>query len=62
MVKCRPNVNFKEILSVQKEKIMDFVYCEEYVKEYIKQNIIMAVLRKANSHSVVIYRLTKENQ
>ena len=29
-------------------------------KEYIKQNIIMAVLRKANSHSVAIYRLIKK--
>ena len=28
--------------------------------EYIKQNIIMAVLRKANSHSVVICRLIKK--
>ena len=27
--------------------------------EYIKQNIFMAVLRKANSHSVVICRLIK---
>ena len=30
-------------------------------KEYIKQNIIMAVLRKANSHSVFICRLIKIN-
>ena len=29
-------------------------------KEYIKHNIIMAVLRKANSHSVAICRLIKE--
>ena len=29
-------------------------------KEYIKQNIIMAVLRKANSHSVAICRLIKK--
>ena len=28
-------------------------------KEYIKQNIITAVLRKANAHSVVICRLIK---
>ena len=26
-------------------------------KEYLKQNIITAVLRKANAHSVVIWRL-----
>ena len=30
-------------------------------KEYLKQNIIMAVLRKANAHSVVIYRLIKKS-
>ena len=29
-------------------------------KEYIKQNIIMAVLRKANSHSVAICGLIKK--
>ena len=28
-------------------------------KEYLKQNIIMAVLRKANAHSVVICRFIK---
>ena len=30
------------------------------LKEYIKQNIIMAMLRKANSLSVIIYRLIKK--
>ena len=30
-------------------------------KEYIKQNIIKAVLRKANAYSVVICRLIKNN-
>ena len=30
-------------------------------KEYLKQNIITAVLRKANAHSVLIYRLTKKS-
>ena len=30
-------------------------------KEYIKQNIIMAVLRKANAHSFVICRLIKNS-
>ena len=30
-------------------------------KEYIKQNIIMAVLRKANAHSVDICRLIKKS-
>ena len=30
-------------------------------KEYIKQNISTAVLRKANVHSAVIYRLVKNH-
>ena len=30
-------------------------------KEYLKQNIIMAVLRKANAHSVVICWLIKQS-
>ena len=30
-------------------------------KEYLKQNIITAVLRKANTHSVVICRLIKKS-
>ena len=30
-------------------------------KEYLKQNIIMAVLRKANAHSIVISRLIKKS-
>ena len=30
-------------------------------KEYLKQNIITAVLRKANAHSVVICRLIKRS-
>ena len=29
-------------------------------KEYIEQNIVMAVLRKAHSHSVVICRLIRK--
>ena len=31
-------------------------------KEYIKQNIITAMLRKVNAHSVVICRLIKNQQ
>ena len=30
-------------------------------KEYLKQNIVTAVLRKANAHSVVICRLMKKS-
>ena len=63
MVKCRRNVNFeKKILSVQQEKNMDFEVFWDFewgiFKEYI--NIIMAVLRKASSHSVVICRMIKK--
>ena len=38
---------------------MDFENCEGIFKEYVKQNIIMAVL-KANSHSAVICRLIEK--
>ena len=31
------------------------------VKEYVKQNIIMAVLRKAHSHSAVVGRLIRKS-
>ena len=34
----------------------DFDYCEGYLRSTLRQNIIMAVLRKAHSHSVVVYR------
>ena len=53
MVKCR---------RCQQEKDMDFDYREEYLKggSYIKQNIIMAVLRKAPSHSLLICRLIRK--
>ena len=41
------------------ERMMGFD--EEYLRSrYLKQNIIMAVLRKANVHSVVICRLIKK--
>ena len=43
------------LLSGQQENMMDFDYCGEY----IKQIIIMAVLKKGNSHSVVICTLIK---
>ena len=45
-------------------KMMGYNYCRNIwllgiFKEYIKQNIIMAVLRKANAHLVVISRIKK---
>ena len=47
---------------VQQEKVMDFDYREEYLKgvDYIKQNIIMVVLREAHSYSVLIRRLIRK--
>ena len=52
MVKCSGNINLNEMdtqPSTEKMTITVGIF-----KEYIKQNIIMAVLRKANAHSVVI--------
>ena len=48
--------NFQEIdASLQQEKMTDFNCCGIF-KEYIKQNIIMAALRKANFHLAGICR------
>ena len=57
---------FQKIFRVrhgQQEKLMDFDKREEYLKgiSYIKQNIIMAVLRKVHSHSVLICRLIRKS-
>ena len=63
MVKCHQNVNLKRlILSVQQKKMMDFDYYEEYLRNISNKNIIMAVLRKANPHSVGICVLIKKSQ
>ena len=45
------------------EKNDDFDYREEYLKvvSYIKQNIIMTVLRKTDSHSLLICRLIRKS-
>ena len=45
------------------EKIMNFDYREESLKgvSYIKQIIIMAVLRKVHSHPLLICRLIRES-
>ena len=61
MVKCCQNVDFEEMdteCSTGKNYIFWVLW--GIFKEYIKQNIIMAVLRKTNSHSVVICRLIKQ--
>ena len=61
MVRCRQIVNFEEMdTEWSTGKNYGFWVLWEIFKEFIKQNIIMAVLRKANSHSVVICRLIKE--
>ena len=63
MMKCHQIVNFEEMDSEWSTgKNYGFWVLWGIFKEYIKQKIIMAVLRKANSHSVVICRLTKKNQ
>ena len=54
IVKHHRNMNFEQ------KEIMDFDYCEEYFKDYIRQNIIMAVIRKPNAHSLVICKLIKK--
>ena len=45
------------ILSLQQEETIDFDYREEYLGVHIEQVFITAVLRKANSRSVDIYKL-----
>ena len=61
MVKCCQIVIFEEMdTEWSTGKNYGFWVLWGIFKEYIKQNIIMAVLRKANSHSVAIYRLIKK--
>ena len=63
MVKCHQIVNFEEMgTEWSTGKNYGFWILWGIFKEYIKQSIIMAVLRKANSHSVVIFRLTKKKK
>ena len=60
-MKCGGNINFQEIdnePSTGKNGKCWLLW--GIFKEYIKQNIIMVVLRKANAHSVVIYSLIKK--
>ena len=60
MMKCRRNVNFEEIDTEPSTGKNDgFWLLWGIFKEYIKENIIMTVLRKANSHSVDICRFIK---
>ena len=57
LIKSRQNVNFEEMDTNRSTETNGFWLLWGTFKEYIKQNTIMAVLRKANSHSVVICRL-----
>ena len=59
LVKCQQNVNFAEMDNERSTGKNGFVLWGIF-KEYIKQNIIVAVLRKSHSHSVVICRLIKK--
>ena len=62
MVKCCWNENFEEIdTECSTGKDDGFWALWGIFKENIKQNIIMAVLRKANYYSSVIFRLIKKS-
>ena len=60
VVKCPRNLNFEKMDTAPYTGKNDGFWLPWGIcKEYIKQNIIKAVLRKANAHSVVICRLIK---
>ena len=60
VVKCHRNLNFEKMDTAPYTGKNDGFWLPWGIcKEYIKQNIIKAVLRKANAHSVVICRLIK---
>ena len=58
VVKCRWTLNFEKMDTASYTGKNDGVWWGIFMK-YLKQNIITAVLRKANGHSVVICRLIK---
>ena len=60
VVKCRRNLNFEKMDTAPCTGKNDgFWLLWGICKEYIKQNIIKAVLRKANAHPSVICKLIK---
>ena len=59
VVKCRGNLNFEKMDTAPYRGKIDGVWWGIF-NEYFKQNIITAVLRKANAHSVAICRLIKK--
>ena len=60
VVKFRGNLNFEKMDAASDTCKNDEVWWGIF-KEYLKQNIITAVLRKANAHSVAICRLIKKS-
>ena len=62
VVKCQQNMNFEKMDTACYPAKKDGIWllCGIF-KEYLKQNIIMAVFRKANAHLVVICRLLKKS-
>ena len=62
VVKCPRNLNFEKMDTASYTGKNDGVWLLwGKCNEYLKQNIIMAVLRKSNAHSVVIFRLIKKS-
>ena len=61
VVNCLRNLNFEKMDTASYTGKIDGVWWGVF-KEYLKQNIITAVLRKGNAHSVVICRLIKKNR
>ena len=60
--KMRQNMNFEGMGTEHLTGKNDGIWLLWVIfKEYIKQNIITAVLRKANAHSVIICRLINKS-
>ena len=60
VVKCSRNLNFEKMDAAPYTGKNDGLWLLWGIfKEYIKQNITAAALRKANAYSVVIHRSTK---
>ena len=60
VVKCGRNLNPEKMDTASYTGKNDGAWWGIF-KEFLKQNIIMAVLRKANAHSVFICRLIKKS-
>ena len=63
LVKCRKNLNFEKMdTTASYTGKNDGIWLLWGIfKEYLKGNIITAVLRREDAHSVVISRLTKKS-